>query len=91
MVCKALFLGNIFSFYELVIINLNFFIMKKRNLKSLRLNKKSISSFTLLGGRAPNNGGGDPVGPPQEPHQWFTDGPDRACETFASWCSFTTG
>jgi hypothetical protein len=65
--------------------------MKKRNLKSLRLNKKSISNFSLLGGRAPDNGSDDPVAPPQEPHQWFTDGPDRACETFASWCSFTTG
>jgi len=55
--------------------------MKKRNLKSLRLNKKSISKFMLLGGRPPNNGS-DPVAPPQEPHQWFTDAAERACETF---------
>jgi hypothetical protein len=57
--------------------------MKKRNLKSLRLNKKSISRFSVFGGKAPNNGGGDdPSGPSDEPHQWFTDAAQRACETF---------
>jgi hypothetical protein len=57
--------------------------MKKRDLKSLRLNKKSIVNFTVVGGRAPDNGGGDaPAGPSDEPHQWFTDAAQRACETF---------
>ncbi len=55
--------------------------MKKRNLKSLRLNKKSIVKFNLLGGKAPNNGS-DPAEPSDEPHQWFTDAAQRACETF---------
>jgi hypothetical protein len=66
--------------------------MKKKNLKSLKLNKKSISNFNLLGGRAPDNGNNDPIGP-DDPvdHEWFTDGGGWVCRTFPSWCSFTTG
>ena len=58
--------------------------MKKRNLKSLKLNKKSISKLSLLGGRAPNsnNGCGGPAGPPDKEHEWFTDAAQWACETF---------
>lgn len=66
--------------------------MKKRNLKLLKINKVAIATFNTVGGRAPeSNGCDDPIGPPVDDHQWFTDGPDRACETFPSWCSFTTG
>ncbi|WP_046757583.1 hypothetical protein [Kordia jejudonensis] len=66
--------------------------MKKKNLKSLKLNKKSISSFSVLAGRAPDNGGDEPIGPPNDDDfVWFTDGGDHTCRTFPSWCSFTTG
>ena len=68
--------------------------MKKRNLKSLKINKVSVANFNAVGGRAPqsNNGCDDPIGPPvDDDFVWFTDGPDRVCETFPSWCSFTTG
>ncbi|MBC8755653.1 hypothetical protein H2O64_13325 [Kordia sp. YSTF-M3] len=48
--------------------------MKKRNVKTLRLNKSNVSKFNnILGGRAPGGGGSDPVGitddcPPSLPH-----------------------
>lgn len=68
--------------------------MKKRNLKSLKINKVAIATFNTFGGRAPQSHGcnDDPIGPPlDDDYVWFTDGPDRVCETFQSWCSFTTG
>ncbi|WP_298424391.1 hypothetical protein [uncultured Kordia sp.] len=67
--------------------------MKKRNLKLLKVNKVAIATFNSVGGRAPqSNGCADPYAPPVDhDHEWFTDGPQRVCETFASWCSFTTG
>ncbi len=61
--------------------------MKKRNLKSLKLNKVSIS---LFGGALPGTPSND-AGPQPDDHEWFTDGGGRICETFASFCSFTTG
>jgi len=67
--------------------------MKKRNLKSLKINKVSVATFNTIGGRAPqSNGCDDPIGPPvDDDYVWFTDGGGRACRTFPSWCSFTTG
>ncbi|AXG68603.1 hypothetical protein KORDIASMS9_00818 [Kordia sp. SMS9] len=58
--------------------------MKKRNLNSLRLNKKSVAKLHVFGGKPPAsyNCGADPAGPGDEPHEWFTDAAERACETF---------
>ena len=56
------------------------------NLKSLKLNKKAISSLSLLGGRAPEShtcGMSDPVGADEPSHVWFTDAKEHTCETFA--------
>ncbi|WP_046757055.1 hypothetical protein [Kordia jejudonensis] len=57
--------------------------MKKRNLKSLKLNKVAISQLRLNGGRAPqSNNCAEPVGPSDDDFVWFTDAAQRACETF---------
>ncbi|MFK7748237.1 MAG: hypothetical protein AB8B65_07605 [Kordia sp.] len=60
--------------------------MKKKSLKSLKLNKVSIS---LFGGALPGTPSNQ-AGSPDKEHEWFTDGPERVCETFQSFCSFTT-
>ena len=58
--------------------------MKKRKLKSLKLNKRSISKLILFGGRPPQSHGcndiADPIG--DDDHVWFTDAAQWACETF---------
>lgn len=71
-------------FTALCDINLKIFIMKKRNLNSLKLNKVAISQLRLTGGRPPHSHGCgvDPVGPSDDDFVWFTDAAQRACETF---------
>jgi len=57
--------------------------MKKRNLNTLRLNKKSVAKLHVFGGRPPKSHGcGGSDVPSDEPHQWFTDAAERICETF---------
>lgn len=59
--------------------------MKKMNFKSLGLNKNVISSFEVVGGRAPHShtcGHTDAHEPHEPDHVWFTDGDQHACKTF---------
>lgn len=57
--------------------------MKKRNLKSLKLNKVAISQLRLTGGIPPKTHGCgvDPIATDDD-FVWFTDAAQRACETF---------
>lgn len=52
-------MGYVFRDDELLVENFKLFIMKKQNLKSLKLNKKSISSLTRLFGGADAHGNGN--------------------------------
>ncbi|MEM6684481.1 MAG: hypothetical protein AAF617_01700 [Bacteroidota bacterium] len=57
----------------------------KKQLKKLSLSKKVVANLRKInGGRPPNtfNCGADPIGPPDEPLEWFTDAAERLCETF---------
>ncbi|WP_046757054.1 hypothetical protein [Kordia jejudonensis] len=64
--------------------------MKKRNVKNLELNKKAISNFEVVGGRAPethtcNN---NPVGADEPSHVWFTDDLNQhVCQSFHTHCN----
>ncbi|KAB8155218.1 hypothetical protein EZY14_004850 [Kordia sp. TARA_039_SRF] len=64
--------------------------MKKKNLKSLKLNKKSISSFDQKSGLVGGRGDQTMIGEPCQPPTIFNSCdycPSGVCETFicASW------
>lgn len=59
--------------------------MKKRELKTLKLNKKSIANLKKLQGGVPGKTwrcGNDTSAPSDDDHDWFTDANEWACETF---------
>ncbi|WP_430412620.1 hypothetical protein [Kordia sp.] len=59
--------------------------MKRRQFKNLELNKKAISTFNVVGGKAPHShrcGQTDAHEPDEPDHVWFTDGDQHACKTF---------